>query len=223
MELYGWEPYKEWFTEIGCTDFRNWWQVIVGGVGVPLWKLPPENSENYELQQIQHMSSYPKTIISLVNDVNYTKPDKSGIYVCQEDIDENVDVFLCHECGRCFSTRKKLTDHTMKSHKLSICNICSKEFSSKQNLERHRVNKHVENRAALECMYCSKSFQRKYHLERHINEVHYKNKRQIKCKSIEDKTRIKMNKRMGGFCNICQLNFSRYNSYKKTPGEISYC
>ena len=46
VELYGWEPYKEWFTEIGCTDFRNWWQVIVGGVGVPLWKLPPENSKN---------------------------------------------------------------------------------------------------------------------------------------------------------------------------------
>lgn len=41
VETYGWEPFKEWFYD---QSFRTWWQVM-GGVGVPLYKIYQRKTE----------------------------------------------------------------------------------------------------------------------------------------------------------------------------------
>lgn len=41
VDAIGWEPFQEWFYDQG---FRSWWQVM-GGVGVPLYKIYPRKTE----------------------------------------------------------------------------------------------------------------------------------------------------------------------------------
>ena len=98
-----------------------------------------------------------------------------------EDIYKDAHLFLCYDCGRGFSTRMKLTDHTKRNHKLTICNICKKEFTCKQNMERHKVNIHqnrqeenitnekISNKKRKEgfCNICQLAFKRYYNYKKH--------------------------------------------------------
>ena len=102
-----------------------------------------------------------------------------------EDISKDTNFFICHECGRGFSTRRKLTDHTKRNHKLTICNICKKEFSCKQSMERHKVNIHqnrqeenITNKKSSNkrkegfCNICQLTFKRYYNYKKHQERFH---------------------------------------------------
>ena len=67
--------------------------------------------------------------------------------------------FSCHECGKSYSNKKALQNHTNSHKGLTFCEICSKNFSTVSNFRAHMNSHHFEIMWTISFIYYSCAFQ----------------------------------------------------------------
>ena len=87
--------------------------------------------------------------------------------------DHNKRDFKCEECGKTYTDKITLDDHTNKEHfKFAYtCQKCNEGFTQKQNLMTHKSN-HCERQEHCVCTTCSQSFQNRDQLTSHMKREH---------------------------------------------------
>ena len=85
----------------------------------------------------------------------------------------------CDECGKIFTCKRNLTDHTKRIHQKErnfVCPNCPKSFFCKTELASH-IRTH-DNSKKLTCQYdnCNYSYTWASNYKIHVNKVHTQNK-----------------------------------------------
>eukprot|EP00092_Neocalanus_flemingeri_P030149 GFUD01032727.1.p1 GENE.GFUD01032727.1~~GFUD01032727.1.p1 ORF type:complete len:831 (+),score=176.79 GFUD01032727.1:54-2546(+) len=78
---------------------------------------------------------------------------------------------ICNDCGKAFSTKKKMRNHIYNHHKMqpTMCPICAKEV---KYLNGHMKEVHTETHENHGCNDCEKVFTTKKKLRGHIDTIH---------------------------------------------------
>lgn len=119
---------------------------------------------------------------------NYQSKNRANLVkhlIVHTDKSERVRVKdkLCKICGRGFSTRHGLSQHTKSKHEKTfrfICTICDKGFNSSSNYTEH-LTTHDAN-LKQKCPLCPSSYRSKHSLLKHIKNVHDQMVDVLKCK-----------------------------------------
>ena len=76
----------------------------------------------------------------------------------------------CKDCGKCFSSAPKLSEHKNRVHVPNVCNHCDKSYKSPQDLKRHIDTVHLKIKK-YSCNLCDGKFSDptplRYHMLRH--------------------------------------------------------
>ncbi|KAJ8910024.1 hypothetical protein NQ315_003454 [Exocentrus adspersus] len=87
----------------------------------------------------------------------------------EKDVAPEKAPYMCEDCGRFISTKKKLTEHLDQHNVTAMCSYCGVQMPGVR-LEMHIKVKHEP--PTLECELCSKKFHLKSTLKKHVERAH---------------------------------------------------
>ena len=125
-----------------------------------------------------------------------------GFEFDDEDEDVTKSAFLCQECGKTFSSGKRLLGHLKiccDEQKPFVCSDCDKSFLRKNDLDRHSVV-HTGEKPFV-CNHCSKSYSQSTGLLRHMQK-HYDDDGELKDDELKERLH----------CEECGKVFTRKSS-----------
>ena len=134
-------------------------------------------------------------VLKVEGDVNIVHDVEEQASFDKVDVKEEFR-FLCTECGKKFSSRKRLGDHVRYHHRSpTVCHLCPMNFASKEKFRRHYKEVHEGN--VFLCPECGEQFNRLGNVKIHQKHAH----------SSKNDPQLKANSENEHKCTICPKKF----------------